>query len=470
MLTLKTTNGYLDIGEISISLVFKSPVFNDADGSYSYNFNLPATDNNRKIFAFPHRIESKSNTPIEVECELYFSGLMFLSGIMLVKQANEELYECTLGTGKGEFNFIIKDKFLSVLDFGGERVLAADVNDVGDAYTDTTTKAFPESDFVAFPVQNSALFVDTNVNLENVYRNYFYINNYWIDNEFPEILTSGSGDVVGLNIFIPMVYNSYILQQIFNYAGYLQNENVFTIDQELNRLVFWNVFVENELKAGMGYYYMSPKLSIDLKNHIPELTITNYFTSLKVLFGAVCFINNNTKHISIKLIKDILKNGDIIDFSDNISVTPKIKYESNKGLNFKMTGDPDDDYWTAYVKTLADLNVLTSVADQTALPLIGNNINDCRLCIVENFYYVWCLDESDGTIKWLPFCYNYFEEYSSGGVDSNLESYISTVLELPWPWEDNSDSAHVGGDDNCHLLLCIMKIIKAILPININIP
>ena len=103
MLALFVNDKALDIsGEISITLKFSSPVFNQI-GDYTYPFKLPATPLNVSILGYKHRIET-ANNPWEVfNAILQWNGVIILKGTLRILNAQADLYEATLFMDKGDF-------------------------------------------------------------------------------------------------------------------------------------------------------------------------------------------------------------------------------------------------------------------------------------------------------------------------------------------------------------------------------
>ena len=448
MLSIRTQYGYLDLGEISISFVLKSPIFNDADGSYAYNFNVPASDNNRKIFGFPHRIEGSVNT-VEINAEIAFNGLSILSGVMLVKECSPIKYECSIGVNKGDFNWQIKDKMITQLGCWGDMLLGDNSDNIHTYYEATLDKTYPDTNFVVFPVQNDNIMYgirgDDDLFLSK-YKTCFYIQNYWKSGQFPQVL-SDPDNHFAMNLFTPFVYHSYVLEQIISETGYEIEYNIFRENSELNSLVFFNTYCENS-----AYYYtdpligypsllMPPNLQINLGKHVPETLISTHLDSLRTMFGAVININPSTKKISIKLIDDIIQSNDIVEFSNNVQEDYTVSKNETDGFELTITPDSNDTYWSENVKSIDSLNLKDDVVDHTVLPANGNEINDVRLCVTEQMFYVWNLNEDTNALQWDFYSYNYFEKYQTGTNKTSKEAAISTVLQLPWPWEDNSGNA-----------------------------
>lgn len=105
--------------KISLSLALRSPLFNEADGSYIYNFTMPATSELKKALGFAHRI----NTPRTTEADFMLQqGSVFIKGTAIVSRADDNNYEIAVGVGKGDFNYKIKDKLLTDNMFSWDEV------------------------------------------------------------------------------------------------------------------------------------------------------------------------------------------------------------------------------------------------------------------------------------------------------------------------------------------------------------
>ncbi len=90
--------------EIQASLL--SPLFNVNDGSYLFNFTVPGTDTLYRALGWKHRM----NTPRPVDVAFRLEhGSIRMKATAIVTQCDADNYEVSVGIGKGDFNYLIKD-------------------------------------------------------------------------------------------------------------------------------------------------------------------------------------------------------------------------------------------------------------------------------------------------------------------------------------------------------------------------
>jgi len=419
MLALRCDDDYLDIGEISISLVLKSPILNDEDGSYSYNFSLPASNKNRKIFGFPHRIEGKNITQIEVPCTILFNGIQFLSGILLVTEANENQYECNFGAGKGEFNYQIRDKLMNEV-YMGEDIHLPSLDPSNLNFNDIITKFYPEINFALFPIKNEEYIDSTYYPVTAAGKMYNYMNYYFANPNIPD----NSGFRFDIT---PFPYLAYFLDNIFKTFGYNNTNNPIAAHAELKKIVIFNV----HSKALVIPQTINPV--VGLKEHLPDITISSFLKGLSSLFCLNYFFNNSTRRVTLKFFKDILKDKDVIDFSKNILSLPKIKYDSmnlSSSMKLMMNMDSSDQYASDNCKSIHKYNYRGSVNITTELPPSNNTGDDIFYVILESSYYIWKYDDITQTMIWEYFCNELLPDYYIGNGENEItkETEVSTLL------------------------------------------
>ncbi len=128
MLKLTLADTVVDLLDNELSIVQTSPyplVSTNSAGNFFFNFNLPATDDLKRIFRFYHRPQSKDHS-VEVPFRLDAEGLVF-EGMAKVTEASRKSYEIFCPVGNGNFNKAIKEVRLNEIDLGGDRILLSKV-------------------------------------------------------------------------------------------------------------------------------------------------------------------------------------------------------------------------------------------------------------------------------------------------------------------------------------------------------
>jgi len=125
MLKLTLADTVVDLLDNELSLVLSSPyplISTGSGGNFIFNFNLPATDELKKIFKFSHRPQAKS-TYTEVPYRLDLGAGLVYEGTASLKEISNWEFEVFCAVGNGDFNVAAKKVMLNELDLGGDRLI-----------------------------------------------------------------------------------------------------------------------------------------------------------------------------------------------------------------------------------------------------------------------------------------------------------------------------------------------------------
>lgn len=220
----------------SITLNLKNPMFNDI-GSHTLSFSIPATNNNKKIFLFPERPEKYEGSTKEFDCEISFNNKKLSRGTINIQQADYKNFKAFIKIGDGDFYGLIKEKYMTELELGGDRNIGADYDEAAEYYTDTVTGTYQDYDFVLFPVMNTIFYNDSS--FETEWADYKIVN-YWNARNYP--IYDPAYKPQYEDTYMPFPYLIYVLKQIFAEHGYEPDENIFESDSELSTLTIYNTY------------------------------------------------------------------------------------------------------------------------------------------------------------------------------------------------------------------------------------
>lgn len=414
MLSLQLSSGYIDIGDISLSLVLNSPLFRENDGSCVMNATLPNSDKLRQLLGLTHRVNNNV-LPAEQDVTLGWNGLYFLTGILSVVEATERTVEITIGVSKGDFYSRVKDKSLRDLTLGGERHHAGLYDTTVGSIAHVAGTQYPTYDFAIFPVYNE-IFSDPMDEFDGIGEELY--QNSWH-------LSPGGGHYVG-SFATPFPYLVYVMKQIFEEEGFDVTENILYDDQELRKLCIYNPIMGRY--AGPDWYFY-------LSEHLPDINIPDFLQEIQKYLGLRIFIDNNTKQVKIKLLNDIITDKNYLSITKGISNIIINHKDAKQGFKFTIKGKGDDDYYTTRVsEILKDSNKLSPVATFANL-VSPSSVSASSVCLVidENVYYKINVDS--GVYSWVFFCENINTEYSEGIISDenkieNIESSITPLLMI----------------------------------------
>jgi len=370
MLQIKINNEFLDLGQFSISFELLNPIFNDV-GSFSYPFTIPLSPKNKAILQYPDRLHKSPVAQNYFDASIYVNGMPWKTGRLILREANDTTIKANFAVGEGGYLNKINDLNLHELQHssyspGSPNLLM---------FYDIISNKYPDVDFALFYHINEYLIGDTEIpSYQQQYVDYFKAFN-----RFSPILYYFSQ----FNTFMPFVYVNYVIDLINSTIGVKEKFNSLKNDEELKQLVFANNTSASSLSNVNNYFHI---YSINLRNHVPHIKVTDFFKVLEETFGLYIIYDDQTNSVSYILLKDIL---------NSIPVELDVKYK----LNSILKNDNEDGFLlevnNELIEELNNISDLTkydfkgSVATMADLP--ANAIIDTDLYFVDdqlNFYYL----------------------------------------------------------------------------------
>lgn len=415
---LTSTGEFLGTQGVTISYTLKSPVFrdNDNDGSFIFNTSIPATDNNKRICKFPLRIEAYREMTVEEPIQVYFNGLVIWEGTMIAKFARPDEIEISIGLGRGEFNHEAKDKKLKdvVPDETYQIGTIQQQTDPGSGivqdivtvdFDDNPSKVYPEVNYCIAPMKIEDMCSSMGNAFNNAYYNTASLVNAW-DMElqkFMSPLLTGNHFIqenftddqeththhltylLAYNIFIPLPYNSWILKHLFNNMGYVLLNNPFETNDDLKRLIVYNIQTINSLKNtnegpwtqwvdatgdDPGYtlttkrylYALQAMMSFNLRNHVPDVLVKDYIRSLENMFFIRFFFDEKSKTVTVKFLKDIILDNNYEDITSHVTDIKERKMEYERIASLVQNFDSNDGN-NSYIKTKEEIQEFDRIND-----------------------------------------------------------------------------------------------------------
>ena len=461
MLELIVGGKHIEYSEISLNFAMKSPIFNDADGSAVFNFTIPTTPKNKKIFGFANRLNIASSNN-EYNIIIKYCGLEMFSGILLVNTSQPDFFECSAGISKGAFNYLIKnltiqqttpDEIINVAHEDTDLVWGLKLHTEYEQFID---KCYPETNIAVFPIVNDDAMADAN-NIFQYYKTYYQSNlNFW-DIEEQKFLTLVNNinnlaiDIPKLlymktyNLFTPFVYNSHVLKNIFAYLNYTLETNPFETNLELSKLVIYQIKLANEKKAeyifiagllnsDVHMYEQKPFLDINVKDYVPEIIGEDYLSGLLNMFGCALFVSNFNRTAKIVFLKDIISSSDIVVLQTKSS-DYQITVEPITEYLLSQTFDSEDSLNDMHMVNLNDYNVKDPVVNKSLLlvDVFGAYNNDVRFVENERMYYKCSIGEEYLAVLpyWEKLCYENLLEYGTGTEVIEVKA-SSPAMEMPY--------------------------------------
>lgn len=311
---------------------------------------------------------------------------------------------------------------------------------------------YPHSDYACFPLENNKMFdnIDDDtyqvdhVSAKEIYSNYFTVQNYYVDNKFRMLLSGYANDdyFVAYNLFVPFPYLAYVMTRVFETFDISVENNVFK-DIDMRQLVIFNAYAENNF---ISNDLISPVPGINLKDHVPEVLISDYFTNLCKFFGIAFDYRPNSRTIRLKYLKDIASDTAFQPFPGIITTTPELSCSAYKGFRL-IQSTSNDDFIRENFKSLDGLTLKGSVSTVTDLtPIEDPKINDCYYVTGIKEYWIYNYDPELAIITWLKHTNDFFFQYEE--IDENhtgdvfeIKTNINPIMDNGYSFRDLTPSA-----------------------------
>lgn len=359
MLKIETSKGVLDLGgELTLQVEEKSPVMNER-GSQSLPATVPATPRNMLIMGFPHRLDGVE-VPLAGDKSCTVSdGVYHRRGILnLVSASRSEGITLNVGFDNSEAYEAWKKRKLNELELPvlGE----GDVEDLADLLQDAYDHGGGD-DFAVFPIAVAREEISSN----NVNTVYWGLLNCVENGVLVWRARTQEQPVDGTvkNVSLPSGYGVTgflfvwrVLELAFADLGYVIDSNPFkgTDAGDLAQLVVLNNVADAICTGYLNY-----------SDLMPDCEVQAFLQALKVRFGLIYLLNQDTRRVRIELIKDIMVQRPINDLTAWQTEWPMVSYETRKQLKLSAktslyNAAPVNERLEDYVKTLPLSSITTA--------------------------------------------------------------------------------------------------------------
>jgi len=303
-----------DGATISFDLV--SPVYfgDDTDiipGSYSFPFNIPLDDHNRRVLNFPERLDNDDTLLKDEPAELWNDGRLLFPGLATVKATTSTTAKMYLIVNPLAQ---LKDKKLN--EFELQSVDVGESNDDVIAHMNDTALNPEDHNYIFFPVWNPIFFEGLEDDPD--YSMTKFINFYLQSEESFEFQVDFN------NAWVPFVKLNYLLESAIESISY-SFENLWQTTTELNRLVLYNNY------SIIGEVHLNT--TIDLNNHVnPDTDFTELFKKICRLFCLAPFTNFFSKTIRLIPLRDLLSKSPKYNWTSKAAYD----YEKSESVNYPV--------------------------------------------------------------------------------------------------------------------------------------
>jgi hypothetical protein len=406
---IKGTNEYLELqSNTALQLEYASPLFTDSVGvqAYSYPIAIPATPHNRRLLGYLNRPDTITQFT-SYACEVYVSGMLFLQGSIHIQRFENNAFQAYIL--EREFDNTQLETRLKDIDLGGVReVIGSGPGQWEAMYLHARDAAFGAMDtgwdYTFFPVYNPDFYDHvTDYDGYNAMFQYSgYVNfwnvetiNFWqnpLDTQISAAIANGV--VIPLDValpenppcvstFVPFPYLVSVLKYVAAHLG-MSLTGGFVQDAEVKKIVIYNVFALDKIEAITGtiigfpgtYYQNTCASDIDLRNHVPDITIAEFLTAIASAFNLYVEIDSLGRKLVLNQKQDTLTAYEESEITQAIGRSIAIEPSSfaiADGFLLKLKPDKDDSLSVLNKDTIITTEKLGE--DIGALPFVGTDPN-----------------------------------------------------------------------------------------------
>jgi hypothetical protein len=370
----------------------QNPLFQTQVGAegYSYPIDLPTSDLNKQIFGFVENIQS-TTTFKDYPCQITINNAVKKATLSILKATNK--YTCSLYIGLWDKKYL--DKSLKDVNFGGIR----NVGDIPTHATALINSTVETADYAFFPLLNRLFYTESSTqgNYSGVVNGFangqFVTHTVETDNSDPQ---SPISFINQPTCYTPFPYLLFILKSIATEMGKTLTGS-FSHNADIKQCVIYNTFALDELRIdpSSDLYGNLHATSINIKNHVPDITVRELLNALIVKFCLAITITDGDLNITFK--QDALTSIEDDDYTqalENTIGTEPFKSKDTEGFTFTDVTDTDD-------QAQKDFENIIVKADKINPPV--NNINQFKI------------PTTDGDIQFHVIHHEYYKATKTGG-------------------------------------------------------
>jgi hypothetical protein len=319
----------------TISLKFYNPLFNDI-GASSFPLSFPsklAVVN--KAFGFP--VKQEASDPGYISARIR-NHIIDLIGSWEANETQGGSVNAYFKGSSGDFYSMIKDKFLTDLEFGGIKYPAgvgADYMTILNYMTTKMNASYPTDEWTAFMAYMSNPVEGVSGDME--------VNPVYHDNPsgVPSFTTSFK-----LNSTV-YLFAGTVIDYIFSEFGYKIEKNIFREDVDLQRLVIFNTF--NRVKP---FTLLTIDDAFDYTKLVPRVSISDFLKAIRNKFNIGFFINEQSRSVKILSFDSIIQAGP----AAGKFKTGSLKIDRKRGTGLSFTASQPDDWSNCPFDSLSKLD------------------------------------------------------------------------------------------------------------------
>ena len=468
-------------------------MFDDFPGDVGMGISIPVNEHNRAMLGNPERFE-KLSTENDNEFqgfEIRYSGVLLMSGTLVITNASTETYSAWLRSNVGNLGKEHREKFIFDINaFNEERTFEnrADYNPLTDHYGcpkiynpeffyDKGRKVpieilIENPDYYEGSDQEQYIIQDDETEaLSEAFRktSFYFVNNLNGDNTVK--LINSEADIktfehnLEISVVSPMLFLNYVINAILNDANFYIDNNAIEQHDDLKKLILYNNFDITNM------YYSVPEIEMHVvdwhdggsvqnyvriinniirdysatfkyKNLLPKIKLKDFILSIQNALN-VCFHFRQDMKVDV-IDREKILTEQPIDIAEYMVNEWEIDEKKDVTLKFTFSHDDDDTYFKERWEDVDDRrdDEKEPVDDWTDLENITSpEIGEVRYLKTHNMYVEYALiqeplpDQQTGgqftqdTLGWKHLAIGFQNGYVNYGKENqeNIETKFSTL-------------------------------------------
>jgi hypothetical protein len=416
--------------DFSLSIQYNSGIWNfdNIPGSFSLPFEIIYSAVNNRLLKFPHSLKNSYQEKRKLNSELWVNGLLLHEGTLEVEETSKQNFKCTFKFGTGSFVTNFNDVLVSDCEFGGEQdwVWRDTYDNVNSDFTlpQYLNNSFLDNSIVPI-IGNVDMFVNYYSAVDNAYKFKLRMDEY-------------GGEYVLFSPIVPHPYLYKVLNYAFKHLGYTVKENFFESSTDLKKVIVAN---NNDAQQGSIYYNEEHDVTrivyvldtYNLKNHVPNILLSELILNLKNLFCIDFNLNNN--ELKIISLKSYINSTAYVDITDKcLEYEQKTFTNTKNGFSIEFAENTQFDLKEYYIRTL-------KVYDESRTFPAGE-LYDLLFAPIDYTASFWTYryyqDNIHYLLSWFEIDYAYKSNYYSDYKTS--EKFESNIYQ----WKQDIDHAEEG--------------------------
>lgn len=400
-------------------------------GEYSLPFQAPATPKNLRLLNYAAIIEKQtSNTGIDAL--LYDAAIQVGAGKVKIERASININKTSKGTiscyylsAASGFWQDIKDIKLRDINTGGDISYPWASGGPGSFWEhifNVVNGAVGDYNYAFFPVINMKWPSSVGVTSGEYYPP--VMNRVYADGSNVRFYEQAMDLQVERNRIIPFPYLKHILVKTFEHVGWsaqgdiLDDPDFIKITMLNFRAIDW-AYVE----TGGPVIYRDPVI-FNLKDHLPDITISSFLIALMNRFGFWYDFDSATRKVTIRMLND-LTIGAVKNMTDKSSPLANKNIVQQRNIYA---------FRNRFVTDIADgapnfktIDYIGDVDKTTDLPTANSSrYGHVYLVREENNFYNCAQNPDDDIWQWWPYAYNIYD-HEPDGANTDIFTDATTV-------------------------------------------